>query len=102
MKPAKPTTRGRTHHAAGKPLRHATVLPPQDQPVSADRIRDERLQKELTEHEAYTIAARHRDGLTAIESEMDDVPEDEEALDAAADLEADKRRALKRQPGEEG
>lgn len=74
------------------------VLPPQDQPAAADRDRDVRLQKELTERAGDTTAARHRDAQTAIESDEDAVPEDEQALDAAAAIEADARRARSRQP----
>jgi hypothetical protein len=99
MKPAKSITRGLTHPAVRDQRRNATALPPQDQPALADRYRDEQLQKELTELAAYTTASRHRDGQTAIDSDADAVPENEEALDAAADLEADGQRVRTRQRG---
>lgn len=101
MKPAPPQTRGHSRRAVRTKPGPASALPAQDQPVAADRARDERLQQEMTEHAAGTTAARHRDGLTAIESDADAVPEDEGELDAAAALEADQRHALTRQPAEE-
>jgi hypothetical protein len=73
-------------------------MPPQDQPAAADRTRDERLQRELTERTAETTAARHRDGQTAIESDADGVPEDGEELDAAAANEAEEQRSRTRTP----
>ena len=100
MKPARPKPAGRARPAVPARRRGPAVLTAQDQPAPADRTRDERLQRELTEHAADTTAARHRDGLTAIDSDADAVPEDGEALDEAAALEADERQARTRQPGE--
>jgi hypothetical protein len=101
MKPAKPKPRNRTSPAVRTRRRQDAALPPQDQAAPADRSRDERLQQELTEHSADTTAARHREGLTAIDSDADAVPEEEGALDAAAALEADERQARTRQPRED-
>jgi hypothetical protein len=101
MTPAKPKTRGHSRRAVRRTPGAAGNLPAQDQPAPADRIRDERLQQDMTAHAAETAAARHRDGLTAIESDADAVPEDEQALDRAAAAEADERQARTRQPGED-
>ena len=101
MKPAPPKTRGHSRRAVRRKPGPATALPAQDQPLPADRIRDERLQRELTERAAATTAARHRDGLTAIASDSDAVPEDGDALDAAAAEEAEMRQALTRRPAQE-
>jgi|GEM_PF-6063262 hypothetical protein len=61
--------------------------------------RDQRLQVDAATRTGGTTAARYRDGLTPIDPDIDpeDVSDDEQALDAAAALDADERQARPRQ-----
>ena len=54
-----------------------------------DRERDQRLARDLTANAGDSVLFRHREHLTGTENEEDDVPEDEDALEEAAQKEMD-------------
>lgn len=52
-----------------------------------DRVRDEQLEADLRENAGESPLDRHRGNLTAVENEEDDVPENAEDLNEAAEQE---------------
>lgn len=98
MKPARRPAPAVSHPTKRTARPGASTLP-LDQPVPAMSTRDQRLQVDAATRTGGTTAARYRDGLTPIDPDIDpeDVSDDEQALDAAAALDADERQARPRQ-----
>ena len=97
MKPSIRISKAVSHPAKRAKRKGATAIPPKKQPAPANRDPDERLPEDLTQPAGGTTAARHHDGQAATDSGEDALAEDKTALDEAAELEDDERRALARQ-----
>jgi hypothetical protein len=82
----------RVRVAAPRSHEHPTTILPQSQPAPVDQQRDGHPADVLAKNSRNTEVARHRYGSMAIESVADDVPEDEDQLDAAVQEESGEYR----------